>query len=178
MNRLRLRRHGPKHIQITGVHPLLAACLHELPEILGLRDQPAAARRLSPPPTADEKINADWQSLIAPELRHLFVSAGETVTRDLTGLQPDPDRTGAWQVTFPLEHLNAWMSALNQARLILGELFQITERDMHPAEFDPVDPRHVAMLKIEVLGELLLRFVDMENGQTGAEPDAIAGPIA
>ena len=37
---------------------------------------------------------------------------------------------------FAAEHLNAWMSALNEARLILGEIFRITDADMETTDFD------------------------------------------
>jgi tetraacyldisaccharide-1-P 4'-kinase len=94
----------------------------------------------------------------------LFVSAGETVTRDLTALVVDKEDAEAHQVTFPVEHLRAWMSALNQVRLILGEVHKINEEDMNRADFDPQSPKHMAALRIHLLGYLLQMFVELETG--------------
>jgi hypothetical protein len=155
MIELRVEPVGVKHLRISGIDALVLDCLHALPEILEQRDKPVVRCRLLPDPTgADPKTNEEWQRLIAPELRHLFVSAGETVTRDLTAVTPDG------QLTFPTEHLNAWMSALNQARLILGELHRITDADMETTEFRVTEPKAQAILRIHVLGYLLQLLVE------------------
>ena len=154
---LRIERSGEKHIRITGLDPVLLDCLHALPEILDQRDQPAARQRLLPDPTTDPAINADWQQAIAPELRHLFVAAGDTVVRDLTGITP------GGELTFAAEHLNAWMSALNEARLILGEIFHITDADMETTEFDVTTAKGLAVFRIHVLGYFLQLLVELET---------------
>ena len=154
-----------KRIRISGIDPVLAGLLQELPSTLDKRDTPAARARLLPKPTAnDAKANEEWSKIVTPELRHLFVSAGETVTRDLTGLEPEPETEDQFQVTFSSEHVRAWMSALNQARLILGELFQIDEQDMNAEDLDLTKPKHVSALKIHLLGHLLHLFVELEGG--------------
>ena len=153
---LRVERSGEKHIHVTGLDPVILDCLHALPEIFDQRDQPAARRRLLPDPTTDRAINADWQQTITPELRHMFVAATDTVTRDLTGITPDGE------LTFAVEHLNAWMSALNEARLILGELFHITDADMDTPEFDVTTPKGLAVFRIHVLGYFLQLLVELE----------------
>ena len=155
---------GEKHIRISGIPPVLAAMLRELPEILELRDSPDARARLFPNPTADDKVNNEWQQMAGPELRHLFVSAGETVARDLTALEVDGDNTEGHRVTFPVEHVNAWMSALNQARLILAEVHKLDEPDMNRTDFNPESPNHRAALRIHLLGYLLHLFVELNNG--------------
>lgn len=163
MTNLRVQPVDEKHIRISGIAPVLAVMLREMPEILEMRDSPAAQARLFPSPTrTDDKINKEWQQMIGPELRHLFVSAGETVTRDLTALAVDEEDAEAYQVEFPIEHLRAWMSALNQARLILGEVHQISEENMSRSDFDPQCPKHVAALRIHLLGYLLQMFVELE----------------
>lgn len=154
---LRIFAPDEKHLRIKGIEPLLAMCLQELPAVLEKRDSPAARPRLFPNPTgADAKANDDWQQFVAPELRHLFVSAGETVVRDLTALDGDT-------LTFPAEHVNAWMSALNQARLILGELHEIADHDMDPNDLDPRVPKQRAVLLIHLYGYLLQLFVEHES---------------
>jgi hypothetical protein len=163
MIELRVRTVDAKHIRISGIDPLLAHCLQQLPEILEQRDAPTARDRLFPlPTTADRKTNDDWQQNVTPELRHLFASAGEIVLRDLTALSP-PAGASRRHLTFPAEHANAWLSALNQARLILGATFSITDEDMNATGFDLNDPRQKAVLQIHLFGYLLQLFVEHEQ---------------
>lgn len=165
MIHLRVRPHNEKYIRITGIDPVLLDSLHALPEILEQRDSPNARSRLLPDPTtADTSINAEWQRLVTPDLRHLFVSASEIVMRDLTGISPDTNQPLLHEVTFSVEHLNAWMSALNQTRLILGELFHVTEADMESTDFDLQKPKGLAVLRIHILGYLLQSLVELEGG--------------
>ena len=162
---LRVQPFDEKRIRISGIPPVLALMLRELPEILELRDSPDAQARLFPNPTAnDDTVNREWHQVAAPELRHLFVSAGEVVARDLTAVTPDETAPDHYQVTFPVEHVNAWMSALNQARLILAAVHKIREKDMNRTDFDPKSSKDVAALRIHLLGYLLHLFVELENG--------------
>jgi len=171
MTELRVQPIDEKHIRISGIPPVLAAMLRELPEILELRELPNAHARLFPNPTADhDKVNDEWQQMVTPELRHLFVSAGETVTRDLTALSSDKANPEGYQVTFPIEHVNAWMSAINQARLILAEVHKIDENEMDRTDFDPQSPKHMASLRIHLLGYLLHLFVDLDKGGEPENP--------
>ena len=167
---LRVERSDEKHIRISGLTAMLAVMLREMPEILELRDDSDASARLFPDPTAtDDKINKEWQQMVTPELRHLFVAAAETVTRDLivlAGSKGDPE---VYEVTFPVEHLSAWMSALNQTRLILAEVHKIDEEDMERQNFDPQNPKHLAALRIHLLGYLLHLFVELESGHEPAD---------
>ena len=176
MINLRVRPVDAKHIRISGIEPFLADCLQGLGEILEQRDSPKARERLFPDPTAsDDKANAEWLQQITPEMRHFFVSADETVARDLTALQPETPETGCLQVTFPAEHVNAWMSALNQARLILGELFSLTENDMNATDLDVRSKKTLAIVRVHLLGYLLQLFIDLESGESqerGDEPQA------
>jgi hypothetical protein len=153
-----------KRILIRGIPDVLAAMLRELPEILELRDSPDARVRLYPNPTnGNNKINQEWHQMAGPELRHLFVSAGETVTRDLTALTADKENADVWQVAFPIEHVAAWINAINQARLILGEVHQIDEAEMNRTDFDPQSAKDMAALRIHLLGYLLHLFIELND---------------
>ena len=170
MIELRVQSLDEKHICISGIAPVLAIVLRELPEILEQRDSPVAQTRLFPKPTsADDRINKEWQQMNGPELRHLFVSAGETVARDLAGLAGSQPSKETFEITFPVEHLKAWMSALNQARLILAEIHKIDDEDMNRADLDPQNPKHVAAFRIHLLGYLLHQFVELEAGDEPAD---------
>jgi len=171
MTGLRVQLFDEKHIRISGIPPVLTFMLRELPEILELRDSPDARARLFPDPTAsDEVTNDEWRQVTAPELRHLFVSAGETVARDLTALTADESGPEEHQVTFSVVHVNAWMNALNQARLILAAVHEIGDKDMNRSDFDPKSSKDVAALRIHLLGYLLHLFVELENGDEPENP--------
>lgn len=162
MIHLRIRPVGPKNIGMTGIDPVLLDSLFALPEILELRDKPGIRDRLLPAPTAsDEALNADWQQNVTPDLRHLFVTATETVLRDLTGIVPDPQAENLQQLTFPASHLDAWISAINQARLILGELHHVTEATMAAKNFNLEEPTDRALFRIHVLGYVLEHLIQL-----------------
>jgi hypothetical protein len=162
---LKVQPLDPKRILISGIPPVLAAVLHQMPEILELRDSPEARARLYSDPTADnDSINREWRQIAGPELRHLFVSAGETVARDLTAMAVAGETGDTYRVAFPIEHVPAWMSALNQTRLILAEVHKIDEAEMNRTDFDPQNARHLAALRIHLLGHLLHLFVELEGG--------------
>ena len=164
MIELKVQPLDEKRMLVSSIPPVLAAVLHELPGILELRDAPEARARLYPDPTADnDSINREWRQIAGPELRHLFVSAGETVGRDLTAMTAAGESGEAYQVAFPIEHVPAWMSALNQSRLILGEVHKIDEAEMIRADFDPQNARQMAALRIHLLGYLLHLFTELEG---------------
>jgi hypothetical protein len=156
---------GANRIRLSGLDLVLLDCLQSLPDILDQRDAPGVRRRLFPDPTtAETEVNSDWQRLMTPELHHLFVAAGETVVRDLATLAPDLEHKNHFQITFATDHLNAWMSALNQARLILAELFTITDADMNRTDFDLDQPKDLAVFRIHILGYLLQLLVEHASG--------------
>jgi len=164
MNHLRLTIIHGKHLRLTGIDPVLAICLQELPAILELRGKPEAHVRLFPAPTSnDAATNSEWTETIEPELRHLFVSAGETLGRDLTQLRTSPRHADQKFLTFPLAHLPAWMNAVNQARLILAAVTGLDEIDMN-VPYPTLDARKAAaVVRIDVLAMLLERFVRCHN---------------
>jgi Domain of unknown function (DUF2017) len=138
MTQLHIEPADEKNLRVTGIDPLLAGSLCEVPRVLEQRDQSPSRDRLYPDLfRADAPANDDWHRLMDDDLRHLFVSAGETVERDLTRLEPDPAHKDCVQLLLPAAHVNAWMSALNQARLVLAEQFAITEADMTNEDLDP-----------------------------------------
>ena len=166
---LRLEVVDEKTVRLTGLAPLVADCLQRLDEILAHRDSPAAHRRLFPQPGADEASNAEWEQFVVPDLRHLFVTAAETVVRDLTALEADPQSPATFRVAFPTVHRDAWMSAINQARLILSEQFHVTDQAMERRDLDPRNETDLALVRIHLLGWLLEVLVDFATN-TGPGP--------
>lgn len=161
MKHLRVCAEAGNRIAITGIDPVLLDCLQSVPEIIDQRDAPGVRDRLFPNLTpSDTAANRDWQNLMTPELHHLFASAGETMSRDLNSVAAEPQPKHLFRVAFAEEHLAAWMCALNQARLVLGELFEVTENDMIQADLDMEQPKDLALFRIHVLGYLLQLLVE------------------
>lgn len=148
-------------LSIEGLFPLHVAALVEVPELLD-KPEGEARRRLFPEPSHDEKQKAEWERLVRPELFALLASAREILLRDLRGVEPAEPLGGVprWNVTIPAQHVNAWISALNAARLALGAQHGVeSEEDLHPdlEEKDgkiELDERTFAVIKISVLADL------------------------
>jgi hypothetical protein len=166
MNALCVEVVDAKTVRLIGIFPIMADCLQRLGEILAQRDTPEVRQRLIPTPSTDDSINAEWERFITPDLRHLFVSAGETVLQDLTQLQADPHDPKCFSVAFPVVHLDAWMSAINQSRLILAEQHHITEEDMNRDGLDLRSASDIPLIRINLLGWLLSVLVQFGDGKT------------
>lgn len=166
MIHLRISPTDAKRIRISGIDPFLGACLAQLPQILEQRDLPAAHTRLFPDPTdSDITTNESWQELISPDLHYLFASTGETVARDLTAMQLESPNSESLVIEFPVEHTAAWINAINQARVILGAVHDVTEEDL-TTEIEALrTAKDHALLTIDLLGYLLELFVQREHGE-------------
>ena len=179
----RLERQPDGGIAIEDLTPPFVFILLELPGLLGPDQPDEVKRRLFPDPSEDDEIRKDWARLVHPELYALLASAREIVLKDLGKLLP----SGATcRLEIPAPHVNAWISALNAARLALAAIHGIEdEDDLHPFD-DPeeedddedrdevveLDARRLAVVKIHLLGELQVLLVleqDPEAGGPGPE---------
>jgi hypothetical protein len=157
----RVTRRPDGSAAIEGLFPLHVAALAEVPDLLE-KPEGDFRRRLFPDPSDDAGQKEDWDRLVRPELFALLASAREILLRDLKGVEPGEPlgRVPRWNVTVPAQHVNAWISALNAARLALGAQHGVeTERDLRPelVERDgkiELDERTLAILKINVLADL------------------------
>lgn len=167
MTHLRIGLADEKNLRMTGLSGIFVSVLFEVPRLLEQRDQPPARDRLYPDPVrGDTPANEDWHRLMDDDLRHLFASAGETVERDLARLETDPTDATCGQLLVPVAHVHAWLSALNQSRLILGEQYAVTETDMTNEQLDPRRAKDRAVFKIHVLGNLLQGLVKLAGSAT------------
>ena len=140
---------------LGSLEPPFVRVLGELPNYLKLaRENPRARARLLPAAYDGEAEAEEWRRHAVPEISHLFESAAELVTRDLAGLEREGSAR-TFRVAIPATHHTAWMSTLNAARLAIGEVFRLSEEDLHPGRpFDPVSERDVAILNVNLLGWL------------------------
>jgi len=123
-------------VRLENLAPWFIHVLLELPGMLVPGQGDAVDARLYPEHGDDEERREEWKRLVHPELRALFASAREIVTGDLVALGPeDPEVPfGAWQVAIPAGHIDAWIAALNQARLTLATRTGIEDEDMRDFE--------------------------------------------
>ncbi|MSR64393.1 MAG: DUF2017 family protein [Verrucomicrobiae bacterium] len=168
MNGITLNKVDDKHLRLSGIDWVAASCLLEVPSILSLaKSGPAHDRLFQKVSASDPALNEDWLNHVTPELGTLFAEAGEILAKDIELFGTETKSLKPRALTFSIAHLNAWMSALNQARLILGAQHDVTESDMDEREFsDPDNPKQQAVLRIHVLGYLVQVFVEFVSGET------------
>lgn len=134
-----------------------------LGEIVGRAssNDPRVEARFFPDPASDQELIEDWKSFVQPELLEFFQSARETVKADLRGAS---EHDGVFSMSIPKIHGDAWLSALNQARLAIAEESGFDEKDM-AAEVAPApeDPRALALFQVGFYGFLQECLVRMQD---------------
>lgn len=148
-------------LALRGIDAPIAFCLLQVPLIVARRDDPEVRPRFHPDAiVGDTARNAEWHRLMDAELSHLFEAATRTLERDLGALDP-----AAREIVFPAAHLPAWMSAVNQARLVLAEQHHFGEADLSSPDLEAGDPRRAALAEVQILGYVLQVLV--ERGPEG-----------
>jgi len=148
----------------SNLAPWFVSVLLELPELLD-EDQPDEVKeRLYPEPSGDPDQSDEWKKYVHPELFALIASARTIVRKDLRSLAPMDEEAplDAWQVAIEKEHISAWVSALNAARLTLGAAHDVDEEDMteDQIEQESWDERRLAIAKIHLLGWLQQMIIE------------------
>ena len=157
---MRIEREPDGGFIFEDVEPQLAQLFLAIPAAADPTGNPAALERLFPTPSpgVDGALNEEWESFVVPELREAFETAVTTVAADL-----QPLRAGGSGWAVPPAHMDAWLSALNQARLALAARNDVTEQDMDvPAPFPVNNEKEVAIAQIHLYGllqECLIRHL-------------------
>src|SRR5262245_55998977 len=147
-------------VSIQGIDATVAYCLHQVPDVLAQRESPDVQRRFYPDILEPgDPRNAEWHRLMDGDLHHLFSTAADVMRRDLGAL-----RVSRSELVLPEAHVSAWMSALNQARIVLAELHGFQDRDMVREDLDPADERDRALIQTHILGLLLQLLVEHTLG--------------
>jgi len=153
---LELRPLDDERLVLSGVDAAIAFCLGRVPGVLAQRGSTRVRERLHPDAIPGDTIrNAEWHRLVDAELEHLFETAQRTLEQDLERL--DPDRG---EIAFPAPHLKAWMSAINQARIVLAERHGFHADDLSQDKFAARSAHDVALLQVQVLGYVLQVLVE------------------
>lgn len=158
---MRFRRASADSWELREIHPLFASLLVELPKVASRHKK--AQARIYPDPTGgegDAQLQRDWKEHVRPELERLFATSRDRVARDVEGLGHNGQGN---KLVIPGDHLDAWLNALNQARLVIVEENRFSESDLdHREPPDLATRRGLSLLKIHFyahLQELLLEAV-------------------
>jgi Domain of unknown function (DUF2017) len=156
-----IRRLKESSIELTEIEPIEAELLRKVPSVCDTgEDNRAEARLFSRPADVIERqFLKDWDEYVRPELRHLFLSARKTVQADLENLLDRPGRLS--RLIVPRAHGDAWLSTLNQARLILASKFEFSDEElsMHEAP-KSFSRRDLALLQINFYAAIQERIID------------------
>ena len=162
MNDPRLQQNPDGSIRLDSLDPWFVVILRELPALLD-RDQPDAAhRRVYPVPSDDDEQASEWKRLVHPELFALVATAQDVVRRDLEKLEMEELEMGelSGSITIPAKHVNAWISALNVARLTLGAVHEFDEDDMEGRGPTDFGDRDMARVKVYLMGWLQQMLIE------------------
>ena len=162
-------------LQISEIDPFLAELLRQIPASTHPESVPAAEQRLHSAPAGpgEKEFCAEWKVYVEPELRRLFQTATETVASDLQqlGEKEIPCANGTQRI--PQEHSDAWLNALNQARLAIAAKYDFTEAELCDHYRSPIGSRRdLSLFQVNFYGflqEFILR--EMDCGSAPASSD-------
>ena len=151
------------HIEISELDPFLAEILRQIPASGSPDGVAAAEQRLfsSPSNRKETELCAEWKMYVEPELRRLFQSATETVAADLEQLNGNEKSLANRTLRIPAKHADAWLSALNQARVVIAAKNSFTEGELGDHFRSPIGSRRdLSLFQINFYGflqEFILR---------------------
>jgi hypothetical protein len=135
---MKIHRLDAKTVALEEIDGMIGELLRQIPASADPTGSDAATARLFPSPTQgrEPEADADWREYVEPGLRDLFLDAVSVVREDLKDF-PEKPAAAPRDLRLPVKHLEAWIHALNQARLALAARHEFTERELEremPAE--------------------------------------------
>jgi hypothetical protein len=152
-------------LNISEIDPFLAELLRQIPESADPGAHEAAEKRIftSPMRDSEHEVCAEWKAYVQPELRRLFQTATQTVAADLQQLNGKAKPFANCTLRIPLAHAEAWLSALNQARLVIASKYDFTEADLCDHYRSPMGSRRdLSLFQVNFYGfiqEYILREI-------------------
>ncbi len=145
---------------IEEIPPFLLHLILEIP-VRADSKHPRVEARFFPEPSSDENLVEDWKALVQPELLTLFQADREAVRADVRSAM---EADGVFSLLIPKNHSDAWLGALNQARLAIAEEGSFKEKDIaEEVSPDPEDPRAMALFQLGFYGFLQECLVRMQD---------------
>jgi hypothetical protein len=150
-------------LQISDLDPFLAELLRQIPTSANPEGMPAAQARLFTRPSVQKEICAEWKSYVEPELRRLFRTATETVSEDLTQLNGNEKSLSNCILHIPIQHADAWLNTLNQARLVIAAKYKFSDEELNDHDRSPIGSRRdLGLFQVNFYGflqEFILREI-------------------
>jgi hypothetical protein len=174
---MEIHRHGDV-LEISELDPFLAELLRQIPDSTNPEGAAAAEERLFslPGDPGDKNLCAEWKLYVEPELRRLFRSATETVGADLKMLNGSTKPFANCTLRIPTQNAEAWLSALNQARLVIASKYAFTEVELCDHYRSPIGSRRdLSLFQVNFYGfvqEFILQ--EMQAGPADATSSAVA----
>jgi hypothetical protein len=159
-------RRRRNQIEISELDPFLSELLRQIPASANPEGAPAAEERIFSPPAngVETELCAEWKVYVEPELRRLFQTATETVTSDLEQLNGNEKILANCTLRIPAKHADAWLSALNQARLVIAAKNNFTETELNDHCHSPIGSRRdLSLFQVNFYGflqEFILREME------------------
>jgi hypothetical protein len=156
-------------LEISELDPFLAELMRQIPESTNTEGVESAQERIfSPPaPASQREICAEWKLYVEPELRRLFRSATETVAADLQQLNGCTKPFANCTLRIPTENAEAWLNALNQARLVIAAKYNFTDGELCDHYRSPIGSRRdLGLFQVNFYG-FLQEFILQEMAGEG-----------
>jgi hypothetical protein len=154
-----IQRIDEQTIAIEDLDLFLCELLQQIPVSADPSGSESACSRLYSSPThgAEPEFDEEWKEYVEPEMHQQFESALDVVREDMSDL-PSGEGDAHHTLFVPVDHLESWIHALNQARLALGSRYEVTEEDMDSIPTGG-DERALAIFQIHLYGYLQERFL-------------------
>jgi len=159
-------RRRKDQIELSELDPFLAELLRQIPASADPGGVSAAEQRLFSRPTAGKEtdICSEWKMYVEPELRRLFQTATQTVVADLEQLNGNEKNLANHTLCIPTKHADAWLSALNQARVVITAKNNFTESELNDQFRSPIGSRRdLSLFQVNFYGflqEFILRELE------------------
>jgi len=150
-------------IELSELDPFLTELLRQIPASADTSGAPAAEQRLFSSPTNGKETEfcSEWKMYVEPELRRLFQTATQTVAADLEQLNGNEKSLANRILRIPAKHADAWLSTLNQARLVIAAKNNFTENELNDHFRSPIGSRRdLSLFQVNFYGflqEFILR---------------------
>ena len=168
-----IRREGDT-LELSELDPFLAELLRQIPESTNAEGVESAHARLFslPADPGEEEICSEWKLYVEPELRRLFQSATETVAADLKPLNGNSKPFANCTLRIPTKNAEAWLNALNQARLVIASKYGFSESELSDHYRSPIGSRRdLSLFQVNFYGflqEFILHEMRGESAGNGA----------
>lgn len=159
-------------LEISQLDPFLAELLRQIPASTSVDNCSAAQHRLFSSPASESQICSEWKLYVLPELQRLFRSATETVAADLEQLNGNEKPFANRSLFIPAKHADAWLNALNQARLAIAARNDFSEGELGDNYRSPIGSRRdLSLFQVNFYG-FLQEFILRELLGCGENPPA------